>query len=113
MQFETLQDFRNSLREAIKSQDMDKFGDLVCHCPFVKFIKSPRPLSGIGPCPECPLSDKDGSGELFGNESTCLVGSMKRIYADYSLYKETGKEATMARLILESTKLLAYLDSKE
>ena len=105
MKYKTLENVKEGVREAINSQNIKKFGKLVWDCPIMS--------GSTNTCAECALQDKEGPIELLGPSETCLVGLIRRIYADYSLYKETSKEATMARLILESIKLLAYLDNKE
>ena len=50
--------------------------------------------------------------ELLGTQRTCLVGSMRAIFSDYVYYRKINKETALSMLILDATKLLAYLDNR-
>jgi len=123
MKVKTLSEFKRELVKAINNQDIEHFGSLIIPsigsltipstmgCPFFHpFFERDR---GNGYCPDCPLSDKDGPKELMGTQITCLVGSMKAIFSDYVYYRKINKETALSMLILDATKLLAYLESKE
>ena len=96
----TLKEFKEQLQKAIDSQSIEKFKSLVCSCPFVHSKH----------CSECQLYEENGPEELVA-QIACLRGSMSDVFWHYE--NEISKETAIAMLILESTKLLAYLDSKE
>jgi len=108
MELKTLKEFENKLKEAMNSQDIKKFKDLVGYCPFLSFCWGDSSHF----CPDCPLSDRNGPTELLGSAYTCLRGSMSNIYHNYCL-GEINEGTALVELVLQSIKLLAYLESKE
>jgi len=111
MRLKTLKEFKRKLQEAMDSQDIDKFKDLLYFCPFRQFYW--RDSTAHSYCPDCPLSDKEAPEELkVPWMDTCTLGSLKAAYSEYTL-DITTKTSTLANLVLMSIKLLAYLDSKE
>ena len=106
----TLDEFKKKLRDAVKSKDIDKFSSILhSDCPFASRQRYDGKTRTW--CPNCPLSDKEGPDGLIDVTETCLVGSLGELYSDY--YYGVNDENILARMVLESIKLLAYLDSKE
>ena len=105
MEYKSVEEFKEELKKAIHTQDIEKFGDMTldgagCGEPF-----------GVG-CDLCPLCEPEGPKELVEPFNSCLLGSIVDISWDH--YNGSLDEKTaLARLILLGTKLLAYLDSKE
>jgi len=105
MRCKTLGEFKKGLQEIMNSQDIEGLKSLTRYnCPFPLFRCDYNKLDLH--CPNCPLSDKKGPGELIGPMKIAVVC---REYACDSINKDTA----LARLILEGTKLLAYLESRE
>jgi len=114
MQCKTLDEFKKFLREAIDNQDMEAFKSLlmsVDYCPFPSFYLDDYKTENY--CPDCPLSGTNEPEEFTGDwRAKCLLGTMKGIYVDYRYHKKPDKKTALARLILEATKLLAYLENR-
>jgi len=109
---ETLKEVKDKLREAIDSQDMKKFKNVIWPtdegCPFPSYFK--YDIQGHH-CPECPLSEERGPKEFLGAWKTCLMGSMRTLLWNHA-DKKIGKITTLRALIKIATKLLPYLESQ-
>jgi len=101
MRRKALNEFKKELQKIIENQNIKDFDDLVHNgCPF----------SSMG-CLDCELYVQENNTSLTGSLETCLLGSIMDIYQDYSVFKPVKNEkAIMARIVLESIKLLAYLE---
>jgi len=99
---ETLDEFKNRLRKAIDSQNMEEFVNLARYCPF-----PPKT------CRDCFLSDEDGPREFIKSTGTCLLGSIINTYWDHYADNNASRKNVLALLVLEGIKLLAYLENEK
>jgi len=98
-----LKEAKRILQKAVKSQNIEVFGNLIQSCPIP-----------FHPCDICPLFDKDASERLKGSPmGPCLIASTVSVYYWDWIINRISKEDALAKLVLEGIKLLAYLESKE
>ena len=111
MKWKTLDEFKKRLRKAIDTQDIEEFESSLWDCPLTLLNQNYGHETGLS-CLSCPLYDKNGPTELIGRSLICLRGTLSHTCWAYENKLISEKDA-LAMLILEGTKLLAYLDSKE
>ena len=97
---EMLDEFKSKLRKVIKNPEIRQFPKIAGHCPSPSLCVCNEKLDLL--CPDCPLR----------NDTACFLGLIRDIRKDY-LFERIDEKTALAKLVLMSIKLLAYLESKE